>query len=239
MRSFLFPRGHFAPIKRAGRSAQGKPPLLQHLDSLLHHYGYGIVTLAVLLESMGIPIPAETCIITASLYCLKTHHLAIQGVALAAIAGAVIGDNFGYMIGRHFGLPLLEKHGARIGLTSERLVLGRYLFSHHGSAIVFLGRFVSLLRVCVALLAGACNMRWRRFMLFNTLGGTCWAGGYALGTYLLGRKISQLSGPTGMAIGIATIIGLFFSGLFLRKNEKRLTQLALKEDAMLSARPGA
>ncbi|MBB2170297.1 DedA family protein [Gluconacetobacter aggeris] len=198
-----------------------------------------MVTLAVLLESMGIPIPAETCIITASLYCLKTHHLAIQGVALAAIAGAVIGDNFGYMIGRHFGLPLLEKHGARIGLTSERLVLGRYLFSHHGSAIVFLGRFVSLLRVCVALLAGACNMRWRRFMLFNTLGGTCWAGGYALGTYLLGRKISQLSGPTGMAIGIATIIGLFFSGLFLRKNEKRLTQLALKEDAMLSARPGA
>lgn len=190
------------------------------------------MTLAVLMESMGIPIPAETCIITASLYCLKTHHLAIQGVALAAIAGAVIGDNFGYMIGRHFGLPLLEKHGARVGLTADRLVLGQYLFRHHGSAIVFLGRFVSLLRVCVALLAGACNMRWRRFMIFNAFGGTFWAGGYATGTYLLGRKISEVSGPTGLAIGVATIIGLVGSGFFLRKNEKRLTQQALKEAAL-------
>ncbi|MDE7548105.1 DedA family protein [Acetobacter fabarum] len=183
----------------------------------------------VLMESMGLPVPAETCIITASLYCLKTHHLAIQGVALAAIAGAIIGDNFGYLIGRHFGLPLLQKYGSKIGLTSERLVLGQYLFRHHGSTIVFLGRFVSVLRVFVALLAGACNMHWKRFMLFNALGGTCWAGGYTMGTYLLGRKISEVSGPTGIAIGLLTVVGLLGSGLFLRKNEKRLTQLALVE----------
>ncbi|MBB2161260.1 DedA family protein [Gluconacetobacter sacchari] len=197
-----------------------------------------MVTLAVLLESMGVPVPAETCIITASLYCLKTHHLAIQGVALAAIAGAIIGDNCGYMIGRHFGMKLLEEHGARIGLTHERLILGRYLFSRQGSTIVFLGRFVSLLRVFVALLAGACNMRWRRFMLFNTLGGTCWAGGYALGTYALGRRISQVSGPVGVGIGIVAFAGLVGAGLFLRKNEKRLTRQAMREATALAAYPG-
>jgi membrane protein DedA with SNARE-associated domain len=210
-------------------------PLLHHLDTLLQHYGYGIVTLLVLMESMGLPVPAETCIITASLYCLKTHHLAIQGVALAAIAGAIIGDNLGYLIGRHFGLPLLQKHGRKVGLTPERLVLGQYLFRHHGSAIVFLGRFVSVLRVFVALLAGACNMHWKRFMLFNALGGTCWAGGYAMGTYLLGRKISEVSGPTGIAIGVLTVIGLLGSGLFLHKNEKHLTQLALAEEKNLES----
>ncbi|MBV1837908.1 DedA family protein [Acetobacter estunensis] len=183
----------------------------------------------VLMESMGIPVPAETCIITASLYCLKTHHLAIEGVALAAIAGAIIGDNFGYLIGRHFGLPLLEKYGARVGLTSERLILGQYLFRHHGSAIVFLGRFVSVVRVFVAILAGACDMRWERFMLFNAMGGTVWAGGWALGTYLLGRKISQVSGPTGIAIGVLTAVCLIGTGMFLKKNEKRLTQQALTE----------
>lgn len=181
------------------------------------------------MESMGIPVPAETCIITASLYCLKTHHLAIEGVALAAIAGAIIGDNFGYLIGRHFGLPLLEKYGARVGLTSERLILGQYLFRHHGSAIVFLGRFVSVVRVFVAILAGACDMRWERFMLFNAMGGTVWAGGWALGTYLLGRKISQVSGPTGIAIGVLTAVCLIGTGMFLKKNEKRLTQQALIE----------
>ncbi|NHO54153.1 DedA family protein [Acetobacter estunensis] len=188
-----------------------------------------MVTVLVLMESMGIPVPAETCIITASLYCLKTHHLAIEGVALAAIAGAIIGDNFGYLIGRHFGLPLLEKYGARVGLTSERLILGQYLFRHHGSAIVFLGRFVSVVRVFVAILAGACDMRWERFMLFNAMGGTVWAGGWALGTYLLGRKISQVSGPTGIAIGVLTAVCLLGTGMFLKKNEKRLTQQALTE----------
>lgn len=181
------------------------------------------------MESMGIPVPAETCIITASIYCLTTHHLAIEGVALAAVAGAIIGDNFGYLIGRHFGLPLLEKYGSRIGLTTDRLILGQYLFRHHGSAIVFFGRFVSIVRVFVAILAGACNMHWKRFMLFNALGGACWAGGWTFGTYLLGRKISQVSGPTGILIGIVTIITLFSMGVFLKRNEQRLTQQALKE----------
>ncbi|GAA09903.1 membrane protein [Acetobacter senegalensis] len=194
----------------------------------------------VMMESMGIPVPAEACIITASLYCLKTHHLAIEGVALAAILGAVIGDNFGYLIGRKVGLPLLRKYGTRIGLTEERLILGQYLFHHHGSAIVFIGRFISLLRVFVAILAGACEMAWPRFMLFNALGGACWAGGYALGTYALGKKISEVSGPTGIAIGVLTAIGLVGSAMFLKKNEARLTQKALQEaraEGELSAGP--
>ncbi|GBQ82690.1 hypothetical protein AA14337_2409 [Acetobacter malorum DSM 14337] len=204
-------------------------PLLHHLDTLLQHYGYGIVTLIVMMESMGVPVPAEACIITASLYCLKTHHLAIGWVAVAAVAGAIIGDNIGYIIGRKVGLPLLEKYGPRFGLTSQRLILGQYLFHHHGSAIVFCGRFISVVRVFVAVLAGACRMHWPRFMLFNALGGTCWAGGYALGTYALGRKISEVSGPVGLVIGIAAIGGMVAMGRFLKKNEARLTQLALQE----------
>lgn len=182
-----------------------------------------------MMESMGVPVPAEACIITASLYCLKTHHLAIEGVALAAVAGAIIGDNFGYMIGRRVGLPLLRKYGPKIGLSSDRLILGQYLFHHHGSAIVFCGRFVSVVRVFVAVLAGACQMHWPRFMLFNALGGTCWAGGYAIGTYLLGRKISQVSGPTGIAMGALAVVGVLACGAFLKKNEQKLTALALQE----------
>lgn len=185
--------------------------------------------LIVMMESMGVPVPAETVIISASLYTLKTHHLTIEGVALAAIAGAVIGDNIGYLIGRRVGLPLLRKYGGRIGLTEDRLILGEYLFHHHGSAIVFLGRFVSVVRVFVAVLAGACQMRWPRFLLFNALGGTCWAGGYTIGTYFLGHKISQLSGPVGVAVAIVTVIVMLGFGVFLKRNEKRLTEQALQE----------
>lgn len=183
----------------------------------------------VMAESMGVPLPAETILISASLYALKTHHLQIGWVAFSAIAGAIIGDNFGYLIGRHFGLPLLEKHGAKIGLTRNRLILGQYLFHHHGSLIVFGGRFVSVLRVAVALLAGACRMHWLRFLIFNALGGTCWAGGYAFGTYMLGKKISQVSGPAGIVIGICAAIFIIGSGIFLKRNEQQLTAKALQE----------
>lgn len=192
-----------------------------------------------MLESMGLPLPAETLIISASIYCAATQRLDIQWVALAAVTGAVIGDNIGYLIGRKVGLPLLQKYGPRIRLTPDRLLLGRFLFHHHGSAIVFFGRFIALLRVFVALLAGANHMPWPRFMLFNALGGLCWAGGYATGAYYLGRKVTQVSGPASIAMGIAVAVGLIASALFLRRNEERLTQQALREARMDDAAKGA
>ncbi|GCE83849.1 hypothetical protein MSKU9_1990 [Komagataeibacter diospyri] len=188
-----------------------------------------MITFIVMLESMGLPLPAETLIISASVYCAATHKLDIQWVALAAVAGAVIGDNIGYMIGRRVGLPLLQKYGARIKLTPDRLLLGRFLFRHHGSGIVFFGRFIALLRVFVALLAGANHMPWPRFMVFNALGGLCWAGGYATGAYYLGRKVTQVSGPASIAMGLAVAAGLVASAIFLRRNEERLTRQALRE----------
>ncbi|WP_183481687.1 DedA family protein [Komagataeibacter kakiaceti] len=203
--------------------------MLHHLEYLFQHYGYGVITTIVMLESMGLPLPAETLIISASVYCAATHRLEIQWVALAAVLGAVVGDNIGYLIGRKVGLPLLQKYGARIRLTPDRLLLGRFLFRHHGSAIVFFGRFVALLRVFVALLAGANHMPWPRFMLFNALGGMCWAGGYATGAYYLGRKVTQVSGPASIGLGVMVTVGLVISVIFLRRNEQRLTQQALRE----------
>ncbi len=188
-----------------------------------------MITFIVMLESMGLPLPAETLIISASIYCAATHKLDIQFVALAAVTGAVIGDNIGYLIGRKVGLPLLQKYGARIKLTPDRLLLGRFLFRHHGSGIVFFGRFVALLRVFVALLAGANHMPWPRFMVFNALGGLCWAGGYAAGAYYLGRKVTQVSGTASIAMGLTVAAGLVASAIFLRRNEERLTRQALLE----------
>ncbi|WP_197457303.1 DedA family protein [Gluconobacter japonicus] len=182
-----------------------------------------------MLESMGLPLPAESIIIAASLYAGSTHHLHIEWIALAAVTGAIMGDNFGYLLGHHFGYSILKKHGKKVGLTEERLMLGRYLFRKHGGIVVFLGRFVAILRVFVALLAGANRMPWHSFLFFNALGGLFWAGGYAFITYELGKQIEKITGPVGIglaAIGVCCLIGAF---LFLKKNEKRLTDEAMKQ----------
>ncbi|PYD75499.1 DedA family protein [Novacetimonas pomaceti] len=199
------------------------------MDSLFQHYGYGVITFIVMLESMGLPLPAETLIISASLYCAATHHMNIGWVAVAAIIGAIIGDNIGYMIGRAVGIPLLQRYGTRIGMTPDRLLLGRFLFRRHGSEIVFFGRFIAVVRVFVALLAGANHMTWPRFLIFNAAGGICWAGGYAMLTYYLGHKIMQLSGPASVIGVIGVVVGVGGSAIFLRRNEKRLTEKAMQE----------
>ncbi|QDH16887.1 DedA family protein [Swingsia samuiensis] len=180
-------------------------------------------------ESMGLPLPAESLIIASALYAGSTHQMQIQWIALAAIIGAIMGDNFGYLIGHHFGYNLLQKHGKKIGLTDERLLLGRYLFKKHGGIVVFSGRFLALLRVFVALLAGATRMPWHSFLFYNALGGICWAGGYSFITYELGKQIEKLSGPVGITLGIIGVTCIILIFLFLKKNEKRLTDEALRE----------
>ncbi|GBQ94872.1 DedA family protein [Asaia lannensis] len=203
--------------------------LLHLLEHLLKEYGYGIIGVVVMLESMGLPLPAESLIIGASLYAATTHHLEIRWIVVAAVTGAIMGDNFGYLIGRSIGYKLLQKHGTKVGLTKERLLLGRFLFKRHGGLVVFVGRFVAVLRVFIALLAGANHMPWKSFLWHNALGGVFWAGGYAVATYFLGKEIFSLSGPLAIGLGSIVVVGLGVALYFLKKNEKRLTEEALKE----------
>ncbi len=200
---------------------------LHHLDPLLVHYGYGLVGLVVMLESMGAPLPGESLLIGTALYCATTHKLDIGWVILVAIVGAVMGDNLGYLIGRSLGFRALARWGRHVGLTEERLTLGRYLFRRHGGKVVFFGRFIAVLRTFAALLAGANRMPWSSFLLWNALGGIGWAGGYTMAAYLLGSQVEKISGPIGIGFGIVAVLVIAGAFVFLKRNEKRLTEDAL------------
>ena len=211
--------------------------MLNHLDHLLAHYGYGLVGLIVMLESMGAPLPGESLLIGTALYCAATHRLDIGWVIAMAIAGAIMGDNFGYLIGRSVGFRALARWGGRIGLTEDRLTLGRYLFRRHGGKVVFFGRFIAILRTFAAMLAGANRMPWPGFLVYNALGGIGWAGGYSLAAYLLGRQVERISGPLGLAFGVVAVIVLGSAFLFLKRNERRLTADAMRAAAADGRRP--
>jgi len=145
------------------------------LTHLLTTYGYLAVFLFVAIESIGIPFPGETMLVTAGVYAGTTHHLNIVIVIVAAAAGAIIGDNIGYGIGRAGGYRLLRRYGKYIRLEEPKLKLGQYLFRKHGAKVVFFGRFVSILRTFAAFLAGVNVMPWDRFLAFNAAGGVLWA----------------------------------------------------------------
>ncbi|MBE7212372.1 MAG: DedA family protein [Gluconacetobacter diazotrophicus] len=202
--------------------------MFQHLDHLLAHYGYGLVGIVVMLESMGAPLPGESMLIGTALYCATTHKLSIGWVAFVAVAGAIMGDNFGYLIGRSLGFRLLARWGRYVRLTDDRLTLGRYMFRRHGGKVVFFGRFIAVLRTFAALLAGANHMPWPSFLMWNALGGVAWAGGYSMATYYLGKQVIQLSGIVGLVLGVAAVLLIGSAFLFLKRNEVRLTREALE-----------
>jgi len=193
------------------------------LPALLAAYGYLAVFLFIAIESMGIPFPGETMLITAAIYAGHTQRLNIILVIAAAATGAIIGDNLGYAIGHWGGYRLVRRYGRFVRLHEARLKLGQYMFRQHGGKVVFFGRFVSVLRAYAAFLAGTNRMPWPRFLLFNAAGGIAWATLFGTGAYLLGQQISRLSQATAIVFGIVAVVAIVAFFVFLRRNEARLT----------------
>ena len=193
---------------------------------LLTTYGYLAVLVFVSIESIGIPFPGETMLLIAAIYAGTTHRLFIPLVIVAAASGAILGDNIGFWIGREGGYRLLRRYGRYIRLDERKLKLGLYLFRKHGGKVVFFGRFIAVLRVFAAFLAGTNRMPWPRFLLFNALGGIVWATLYGMGGYLLGDNIHRFTGPIGtITIVLAVFLILVFL-ILLRRNEHRLEEEA-------------
>ena len=196
------------------------------MTNLIATHGYWIVAVVVGLESMGIPLPGETTLVSAAIYAGSTHHLRIVLIIAAAACGAIVGDNIGYWIGRRFGYRLLLRYGPLLRVTHTRVKVGQYLFQRHGGKVVFFGRFVALLRTLSALLAGINCMPWWRFLQFNLAGGILWAGVFGTAAYILGERIDRIRGPLSIAGaslgGVAAIAGMFI----VRRREHELAAMA-------------
>jgi membrane protein DedA with SNARE-associated domain len=204
------------------------------LHSIIAQHGYWAVFLIVMLESGGLPLPGETALILAAAYAGATGNLDLSYVMAAAAAGAIIGDNIGFWIGRTWGANLLLRYGEFIHLPESRLKLGQYLFKKHGAKIVFFGRFVALLRILAALLAGVNKYAWGPFLFYNAAGGIIWAVLIGAGGYLFGDALHRVSGPLGVAGLVAVIAGVLGGMYVMRREEKKMEQrLASDPDADL------
>jgi membrane protein DedA with SNARE-associated domain len=192
------------------------------LSEFVARHGYWIVATAVGLESMGIPLPGETILVSAAVYAGVSHQLNIVTVIAVAAMGAIAGDNLGFLIGRRVGYPLLIRKGHLIGLTTARVKLGQLLFTRHGGKVVFFGRFVALLRALAALLAGVNCMPWPRFLAFNAAGAVAWTGGYGTLAYVLGAQVERFTKPVGIAIAAGAAVVASAGIWFARRHAAQL-----------------
>jgi membrane protein DedA with SNARE-associated domain len=201
----------------------------ESVPHLIATYGYFAVFLFVAIESTGIPFPGETMLVTAAIYAGTHPSFHIGYVIAAAAAGAIVGDNLGYLIGREGGFRLVRRFGPYIHFDEGELKLGMYLFRQHGGKVVFFGRFVAVLRAWAAFLAGTSRMPWGPFFLYNATGGILWATIYGLAGYVFGKSIDRILGPIGIASVVLAAIAIVASLIILRRNLDHLREVAERE----------
>ena len=196
------------------------------IGHLIETYGYLAVFALVAAESLGIPLPGETALITAAIYAGHTHRLNPWLIFAVASAAAIIGDNIGFWIGDKGGYRLARRYGSKVRLDEQKLKIARYLFDRHGQKVVFFGRFVSVLRTYAAFLAGTSKMRWRRFLPANAAGGILWAGAYTLAAYLAGNALQRASGTIDLILGGAAILAIVAVIVLIRRQTGKLATQA-------------
>lgn len=161
---------------------------LESLQQLLQTWGYGVIFAAMLLENAGLPLPGETVTLLGG-YAAGSGELQVFGVLGAAAAGAMLGDNLGYWVGRRAGWTLILRVGRLLGQSPEQLERLRDSFQRHSGKSVLLGRFVAVLRVVAGPMAGAVHMPYRRFLLCNAAGAILWASTMVGLAWLGGRWV--------------------------------------------------
>jgi membrane protein DedA with SNARE-associated domain len=198
-------------------------PIFSVLTFVEDHGSWALLLLFVLLtlESFGLPVPGETALIACSILASQ-GSLPIEAVLVVAIAAAIIGDNLGYWTARKGGRKLLQRYRLTREYSEKYLPRSERFFEKHGGKTVFFGRFIAVLRVTAAWIAGLSHMHWWRFLAYNAAGGIVWATLVGLLAYFLGDAAAEALSRYGLyAAGGALLLGgLGF--VIARKLEKRV-----------------
>jgi membrane protein DedA with SNARE-associated domain len=164
--------------------------------------GYLALFGVLLAEYAGLPLPGETVLLGAVVLA-GTGGLALPVVVLLAIAAAILGDCLGYVIGRRGGRMLLLRPGPFVARRHRMLHGAENFFARYGEAAVFLSRWVPCARYLTPLTAGAAEMSWHKFLLFNIAGGIVWVASLsAVATYFGAAGAATVS-----ALGLVVAIG--------------------------------
>jgi membrane protein DedA with SNARE-associated domain len=141
---------------------------------------------------------------------------------VVGVLAAIIGDNLGYWAARKGGRPLLERYRLTRGYAERYLPRAERFFAKHGGKAFFFGRFVAVLRVTAAWVAGLSHMHWWWFFFWNAAGAIIWATSVSLISYYLGDAAATAFGRYGLYAAGGALLLSAIGFLIVKRIEKRI-----------------
>ena len=169
---------------------------------------------------VGVVVPGEIGIILGGVLA-NQGKLPLCAVLVAGIAGAIVGDSVGYLVGERYGETLLLRLPRKL-IKPEHLRRTEQTIERLGGKAVFVGRFTAALRALVPGIAGMSGMTYRTFLPWNVLGGVTWAAAFAILGYLAGSQYQRIEHYANYA-GLALLALIVAVALVRRRRDQKQT----------------
>lgn len=177
------------------------------LSDLIRTVGHLGVFAIVFAESgllFGVFLPGDSLLFTAG-FLASQGYLSLPYLAVGCALSAIAGDAVGYAFGRRVGRRLFERPDSR-WFKRKHLLAAEAFYEKHGGKAIVLARFLPVVRTFAPIIAGVGNMRYRRFALFNVLGGILWGAGVTTAGYLLGNAVPDVDRYLLPIVGAIVVI---------------------------------
>ncbi len=199
--------------------------------AVLNHWFYGIIILAAMLEAsplFGLVVPGQLIMIIGG-FLVKMGILDLGDTILFAALGAILGDLIGYGLGRKYGVSFITTYGKYFFFRKEHFEKTKKVMEQHTGKTLILGRFNSLTRAFAPFVAGSTEIPLARFLIYNVIGGVCWAVVLVILGFLFGKSYEAVSRYIGLGIIIATVVSILFIYVyrFINKKKKIFTKYHL------------
>lgn len=167
---------------------------LTDVERMIEVGGYVGLAAIVFAETglmIGFFLPGDSLLVAAGIFCAR-GDLDLLTVNLLLIASAIAGDATGYAIGRRLGKALFARPSSR-WFNRRHLIRTQLFYERHGGTTIILARFLPILRTFAPVVAGIARMTYRRFAMFNVVGGIGWVVSMTLTGYGLGLVFPALA----------------------------------------------
>ncbi|HEY7650017.1 MAG TPA: VTT domain-containing protein [Methylomirabilota bacterium] len=179
------------------------------LDDLVRWGGYVVLVAIVFTETgllVGFFLPGDSLLITAGLVA-AAGALDIWLLNLLLSIAAVAGDSVGYAIGARIGPRLFTREKSLL-FNPRHVERTRRFYARHGARTIVIARFVPIVRTFAPVVAGVGQMLYRRFLLYNVVGGVGWVLSMTWTGYLLGQTIPNVDRHIHIIVVVVIVLSL-------------------------------